>query len=419
MKKRYYKSKYPKRRGRIRRRGQKGGKAVKTILAILGALIGIAVLTLGAMFVLEVFFKIDTPLRPDGPIGKLASHFNAEFVVSPTPYVTPEPTPTPYPMDEFSAEDAERELVFPADFSYSYLGDPYCGGSTIVCSAGKLIDGSVRMNRLVEYNIASGRMIELPYQAENDHLFFPVFNESWLVYFDANYSVGGGNIMAVRTDTGVVSQPGLVKQVYIGQPELKLWGNYLAWTERTGSEREKVFVCDLTTMETAVVGIFDSSVYGTSQPAFGGGKLIFADADSLDPTASLIRCFDIATGEAAEYRPGVYVHDPEYNGKYFAWLSANHSEDTALYIWDGVGAPRVLEEGVVEFGLSDDFIAYGKDGAVHVYIFDSGSTYRVSPERENTHFLGVSSGTVIWMDVTSRERDIIKFSVPPVPASTH
>lgn len=36
------------------------------------------------------------------------------------------------------------------------------------------------------------------------------------------------------------------------------------------------------------------------------------------------------------------------------------------------------------------------------------------PERENTQFLGVSGGYVMWMDVTSRERDIIKYALPPL-----
>ena len=34
--------------------------------------------------------------------------------------------------------------------------------------------------------------------------------------------------------------------------------------------------------------------------------------------------------------------------------------------------------------------------------------------RENTQFLGVSGGYVMWMDVTSRERDIIKYALPPL-----
>ena len=71
-------------------------------------------------------------------------------------------------------------------------------------------------------------------------------------------------------------------------------------------------------------------------------------------------------------------------------------------------------EGVVEFGIAENFVAYGKDEAVWIYVFENGKSYRLTPERENTQFLGVSGGYVMWMDVTSRERDIIKYALPPL-----
>lgn len=414
MNRRYKKTNYPKRRKRIRHRKSSAGPILKLIAAVLGVLIGIAVVGFGTMFVLEVFLNIDTPLKPDGVIGRLAERFNAKLVESPTPYITPEPTPTPYPMNDFDPANEEREIVFPAEFSYSYLGDPYCFNGKIVCSAGKLIDGTVKMFRLVEYDIASGSMRELSVQAKNDHLLFPAFNETWLVYFDAHYTVGGGNICAINTSGGRNQEPVIIKEVYIGQPELKLYGNYITWVERTGSDRDKIFVCDLSSGETTVLQSFNRSDYGTSMPSFGANRVLWAAEDSSDLSSSSIRYIDLSSSSISEYHPGVYVHDPEYNGKYYAWLDAHHAEDTKLYVSDGVNAPFAVETGVTEFGLADDFVAYGKENVVYIYIFETGLTYRMTPEREEAQFLGVSGGAVLWMDVTSRERDIIKFAFPPL-----
>lgn len=410
MKKRHYKSQYAKRRKRYKRSTGKAGPVVKLLFTILGVLAGAAVLALAAMFVLEVFFRIDTPLRPDGVLGKFASYFNTNLVESPTPYLTPEPTPTPYPMNDFDPEDEEHELVFPPEFTYSYLADPYCSNGSVICSAGRLIDGSVKLFRLVEFDIVNGGARELSAEVKNDHIFHPVFNDNWLVYFDAHYNTGGGHIYAADL-TSPNSKPFLIKEVYIGQPKIRLWDNYIAWTERTGSERDKLFVCDLRTQETAVVQIFDKSDYGTSMPYLYGGKLIWAVGEQ-DGDASLIRSIDLGSSVVHEFRPGVFVHDPEYNGRFYAWLDSHHAEGAKLWCSDGEGTPFVVAENVVEFDISEDFIAYGKDESVFIYIFESGLTFRISPERENAQFLGCSDGTVLWMDVTSREKDIIKYAVP-------
>ena len=413
MKNRYGKRRFQKRRRRSRLSSSIWGPILKFVLTVLGIGILLAVLTFGVMFALEVFFKIDTPLDPGGIFGKLADQFNAKMVETPTPYISPVPTATPHPMDLFDGEEAENELVFPADVSYSFLGDPYCYNNKIVCSAGKLFDGKVRMYRLVEYDIATGAVRELSPEPVNEHLLFPVFNDKWLVYFDAHYSVGGGNICALDLQKPNAA-PIVVKEVFIGQPVIRLYNDCIAWTERTGSDREKVFVCDLTTLETTVVQYFNRSDYGTSYPYFAEGRLIWAAEDSANEDFSAIKYIDLDSASIHEYRPGVPVHDPEYNGRYYAWLDSHHTEDAVLYASDGEGKPFVVAEGVVEFGISDRFIAYGKDSAVYIYAFENGKTYRITPEREIAQFLGVSGGTVMWMDVTSRERDIIKYAIPPL-----
>ena len=411
MSRRHYKTRYPKRR-RYKRGSGKGGSYIKFLLATFGILLAIAVVTLGTMFVLEAFFRIDTPLRPDGLLGQFAAKFHAPLVESPTPVITPEPTPTPYPMDEFDGLEQEHELVFPGEFNYAYLGDPYCFGGRIICSAGKLVDGDVRMLRLVEYEIATGSVKDLPIEPINDHLMFPVFNENWLCWFDAHASVGGGHICAMeRGKTG--SEPFIIKEVYIGQPQLSIYENYVTWIERTGSERDKIFICDLSTQETTVVETFNKSAYGLSIPTFGGGKLVWA-AEETGNTYSMIRTIGLDGSPLYEYKPGTYIHDPQFNGKYYAWLNAPHSDGVSLYLSDGMDVPFVLAKNVTGFGLSDKFIAYGVDEAVYIYVFENQKTYRISPERELTQFLGVSDGTIIWMDVTSRERDIIKYAIPPV-----
>lgn len=421
MKNRYRKKRYAtaKRHRRPGLSASKWGPLVKLTGAVVGILAAITLLVFLGMLLLEAVFKIDTPLKPDGIVGKIAGWFNVEqpLIASPTPYITPEPSPTPHPMDLFSGEDEEKEIVFPADVTYPWVGDPYCYNDIIICSAGKLEDGRAVMSSLIRYNITTGVLDRLPIDATNDHLLFPAFNDNWLVYFDGHYENGGGNICALDLTTEG-AEPIIIKEVYTGQPELKLDGDYVSWLERTGSDRDKIFVCCLSTQETTVVQYFNKSSYGTSMPSLVDGIVAWAAEDNVyhedGRTTSVIKYLKITDATISEYHPDVYVHDPEYNGTYFAWLDAHHSENTKLYYSDGVTAPVIIDTGVVEFGLSDTYIAYGKGNAVWVYVFQNGKSYRITPERENAQFLGVSGGCIMWMDVTSRDRDIVKYTKLPI-----
>ncbi|OQB20548.1 MAG: hypothetical protein BWY11_02304 [Firmicutes bacterium ADurb.Bin182] len=338
-----------------------------------------------------------------------------EYRVTPTPSPspTPRPTPTPRPIENTeNIADLQKEVVLTTEKRYKWLGDPYIYNDILIFTAGELIDNEAVMNSLLEYDIGSGTMKKIDPGLDNDHYMFPVFNDKWLVYLDARFDGGGCIKMQDLTSKG--SEPQILKEVYAGQPELKLSGDYLAWTERTGTNMDKLFVCDLRTKETTVLSMFNSSVYGQSQPDFKDGLLVWADADTVDMqqsgTTSTLYSIRLSDSTVKPYKPGTYVHDPEYNGSGFAWLSGHHGPGTELYYSKGFGMPVKVDEGVVEFGMGSDFIAYCKDETMWVYLIGKGRSYRLTPERERAQFLGVSDDKVLWMDVTSRERDIMKFA---------
>ncbi|MBR3299693.1 MAG: hypothetical protein IKI64_10940 [Clostridia bacterium] len=391
-------------------RSGNAGPILKLLGVVFGALAGLALLVFGVMFVLEAFFKVDTPLDASGIIGKFAGKINTPLIETPSPVPTVEPTPTPHPMEGFDPAAAQRELILPGELNYPWLADPSSYGSTVILSAGRLADGKVKLERLVSYDIATGSASELEVKPENDHLLHPVFNDKWLVYFDANYDFGGGAIRCIDR-TASSASPRTIKTVYVGQPELRLENDILTWIERTGSEREKIFVCDLSSGETAVTAYFDNQASGTSMPFIHGNKLVWASPASMSDSA--VKTMDIGTGSVSEFRPGVFVHDPEYNGEYYAWLDSTHGENAKLYLSDGVSGSIEIAEGVVEFGIDEDFIAYSKGLAVYMYVFDTGETYCLTANREAAQLLGVSGGVIFFMDVTSRERDIIKYMVSP------
>lgn len=417
---------YRRRFGSRRRRGALSSSNWGPVIKLLGCVLGIAallsVVIIGTMIVLEAVFKIDTPLKPDGIIARITKVISKEdvLVATPTPYVTPEPTPTPHPMDGYVPKDAEIEVKLPADMRYRYFGDPVFYNDIMLFTAGMIVDGDVQMCALIEYDPADGSLTELPLKPHNEHFIYPVINDEWLVYLDGKLH-GGGDICAYNLKTR--ADPVVIKTVYVGQPELRLDGHYAAWTERTGTSRDKLFVCDLETLETTVVAMFSNSGYGTSVPDMYGGTLIWAAEDSTyyedGRTTSVIKHIDITSSGIGlnDYVTGTYIHDPETNGRYFAWIDAHHSENSKLYVAEITEgselSPILIESGVVDFYLDDDFVAYSVNEVVYVYMLDSEASYRITPEIELAQLLGASDGYVIWMDVTSRERDVLKFAAIP------
>ncbi|MBE5785883.1 MAG: hypothetical protein E7330_08865 [Clostridiales bacterium] len=373
------------------------------VLALLGTVLGIA-----AVICLIVFVALPRLL----PL--IGVDYNAPFMPTPTPSPTPKPTPTPHPMTTFDPLEAQNELVFDNSAEYKWFGDPYFHDGVMVFTAGKLVDSYAVMQDLYFFYPETRAAEKVPITLNNAHFMYPKFNDDWLIYLDANLN-GGGHLMAYNLKEENAG-PVEIKQVYTGQPEPMLDGHYAAWIERTGTRMDKLFIADLNTLETTVINMFSNSVYGQSLPSLREGLLCWADTEGVSETGtdtSVIYSITLASSTMRSYSPNTYVHDPECGGQYAVWLDSHHAPDAGLYYSKSGGKPVKIASGVVEFGLGSDFVAYSRDEAIWLYMFDNERTYRISAEQELAQFLGVSDDRVMWMDVTTRARDIIKFAKIP------
>lgn len=389
--KRRYRSATPRRRRKSLKASNWG-----PILALTGVVL--AVLAFIALLLFVVLPKV-LPL--------LGIDYKAPFSPTPTPVPTIMPTPMPRPIETADSAELQNEVVFPSNQSYRWVGDPYFYDGTLIFTAGKLVDTQVRMSEMFYYDPQSRTMTGAGESLENDDYLFPVFNEKWLVYLDAN-AEGGGLITAISR-TSDDAKGIVVKEVYTGQPRIQLDGDYIAWTERTGTKMDKLYVCDLDTLESTTVQMFSNSVYGQSLPSLQNGMLVWADAAS-DNSLSEICSIKLSQSTISNFKPGTYVHDPEINGRCVAWLDGHHGPETKLYYSIANSTPVQIDTNVVEFGVGSDFIAYGKDEHIYVYLYAKNKICQLTPDGESAQFLGVSDDKVLWMDVTSRERDILKFA---------
>ena len=373
-----------------------------------GPIIKLTAVILGFLALLYVILYIAVPKAAEF----IGIDYRAPFTPEATPAPMPKPTPTPHPMKTYDFAANSQELVFDGSSNYKWFTDPYFHDGRMIISAGKLAsDGkNVAFSDMFFFNPEDRSAEKLPLSPQNFHFMYPKFNGKWLVYLDAKIDEGGA-IMAVDLTASPLKAV-KVKDIYSGQPEPFLSDNYVAFTDRTGTTKDKLFVYDLTTMESTVVAMFTNSVYGQSKPFIADSTLIWADSatSSGSSDTSVLNYIYINSSMVKSVNTGTFVHDPECNRQYTAWLTEVHSRDTQLYGMNGFGGePFLIDSGVVEFGLGSDFVAYSRDEGIYVYMFNGGSIYRLTQDYEQAMFLGVSDDHVMWMDVTSRERDIVKF----------
>lgn len=370
------------------------------VLALLATILGVA-----AVICAIVFIGLPKLLPLVG------IDYSAPFSPTPTPVPTVKPTPTPNPMSSFSPIDNQNEIVI--ESGYKWFGDPISYNGHIYLTAGKIVDNKVAMCDLIEYDSENRSVKRLDIELKNTHFNYPKINDRWLVYFDGNID-DGGDLIACSINDGRY-EPKLIKHVYTGQPEPMLDGDIVAWIERTGTRMDKLFVCDLNTMETSVVQMFSNSSYGQSKPSLYNGVLLWADSagaysEGEDTVASCINSIRLSESTVSTYNVNTYVHNPQRRGAYTAWTDSHYGLSSKLYYSVGSTEPVLIDEGIVEFGLSERFIGYSKNETIWLYMFDEGTTYRITPDRESAQFLGVSDDKIFWMDVTARgERDILKY----------
>ncbi|MPN25136.1 hypothetical protein SDC9_172543 [bioreactor metagenome] len=113
----------------------------------------------------------------------------------------------------------------------------------------------------------------------------------------------------------------------------------------------------------------------------------------------------------------MYVHDPMTNGKQWTWIDSNHGDNAKLYFYDSTAPSSkasVIAENVTNYAIGDSFIAYTKDSQIWLYLFGEKDQYCLTQQSDQLgQLLGVSNSTVFWMDVSSRDKDILKYAEVP------
>ena len=319
---------------------------------------------------------------------------------SPSPEPTPEPTHDPYPdhaLYDADLRSMQAEIVIP---EYQYTADVTVYKNSILCAAGNYTpDGTAAFVRALLYNTDTKKATLLPLPLQYKSIRFPAMNERWIVYLDAAAN-GGGRMMAYERKT---KQAHALKTVHTGLPRPVVWQDTAVWIERTGQSRDKLFAVDLETGESATLAIYDNSPYALSDPFLYGSTLLY-----VAPDGTLTKLDLYSGASAAVPVEASYVHDPQMNADGIAFLDSDHAADGSLWFTDGKTTVEVAK-GAADFAMGDGFIAYARYDKNYVYYYGDGTTFCTTRSDETAMFLAAGGRTLVWMDVTWRDKDIMEW----------
>lgn len=322
------------------------------------------------------------------------------------------PIITPQPEDQGFDDDIKEVLL-----TYNIIASPVKYGDEIAYVSGKDKDGFSSLGKVLIYNTKDKTTSEVAgITKQNDNLLELQMNERWIVYLDSK-EMGGGLICAYdrQKNTGFV-----MKEYRLAMPKVRLSGDKVVFTEQTSAQKDKVFLYDLNTQESVAMALMRGiPSYVTSAPDICESEVVWAgkDPNAHDDKKNAIYSYPL-TGTAGE-QPSIFatetvVHDPMTNGRVRAWSDAlKEPEVTQLYISVDGGAAIKVDEGVVEYDLGENFVAYTKGEVLYAYFWEDNRRVQVSKEGEKAMLAHASEDSVVWFDITdeTRSRDILKYAV--------
>jgi len=334
-------------------------------------------------------------------------------------FVTPSVTANPETARDLSY------LAQDATFTEKQINAPGVYGNEIFFSAGTgSLDANV-LTKLYLYNLETKTEEKIATTAiYMGEYYETLINDKWLVYLETDH--GKKNNIYVRDrSTGVVT---LLKTCTNGKPKLRLFGDTLIWMEQEEEKVDYLYMVDLVSQENLTLFTFeDVATYGVSAPAVYEDWIVWAAPDPAQTQEerdanehSSIYYLNISCDFSAEggiqpriYSPGAYVHEPQFNGKYFLWIDTNKSFDSNLYLAaPGDAEPLVIADKVTAYGIGDDIVVYGKDSVVWLYIISTGETCRLTSENERGILPQVNGRTVIWQNTAADgSKDTLRFKV--------
>lgn len=336
----------------------------------------------------------------------------------------PKPTPTLTrafrdPNEIADISNLEKEAT-PLQKS---INSPYIFGSEMVYSTGEKSNPNPPLKAVAIYDLEKNEtQAELSgLTCKYSNLFEPKMSENYIVLLDVN-SKGGGRILGYDRKAGKMF---VIREYFYGMPKLRLSGDYVAWMQQTHNSSDRLYMCHLPTNETVCLGVFVDTPASFSGVDICESELIWVekagDEEASEDMKCVVKRLALSEGKGSEpttYDPEMFVFDPFTDGKNIVFLDSPRGAKSRLMLSIGGGKPKVLETGVLNYGMGDGFVVYTKDETIYTYFIGSGLKAKLNRKNTRGELATVCGDMVCWYDVTDGGlvRDVIKYAQVAEPA---
>lgn len=348
------------------------------------------------------------------PLMERAASLPVPVACAPAPPQTPEPDntegPTPdaaiHPLYFLDLSHAQKEWVVS---DKPYFGDvSVCrdnkSNDILVAAVGNrtLGDGSPRMGSVLLRNPQTDTEIRCTPPLQYASVRYPLLlADDILVYFDMQNG-GGGRIVAYNMQSEAITE---LKVVHMGFPKLSGAGHYIAWTERTGSSRYKLFLCDVRTGESVTLATAETTRFGAFAPVLTETALYYINALG-EPLV-----LDLQSGITRSLPVSGVVAAMGSNGLQTAILRGGDEEGGELLLIDSKGDVLQITTQCGGFAVCETFLVYTVRQRNLVYFFSDGYTFDITREQDASLLLAAGRKSLVWQNVSWRDRDIIEYMV--------
>ena len=159
------------------------------------------------------------------------------------------------------------------------------------------------------------------------------------------------------------------------------------------------------TREGVAVKVYDGMASVTGSAHVSEGGLVYA-VPYMENEIQKCRIYvqPLDGGAEVAYEPGRYAYSPKMNGNYIAFLSSTSGPPRDIYLMEKGGETKLIESGVLNFDMGQDFLAYTKDQNVYIYVFATGQKYRLNTDISRGRLASVC-GDMVCLLYTSDAAD--------------
>ena len=397
--------KYIKRKRRIKKRHRSYGypKAgisrfrssnALPIIKLCSVIIGVAGIVLLSIFVVVPF--VDGLINP-----------KAQETVEPKEFETPlyeAETKAPSGSDMSSLQQS-------AMIKFDNINDPFMSGKEIVFSTSTVEDGVNKFDKLEIYNTDSGESTEVKgIEVKYDNILSPKITDDYLLWIDSNED-GGGRICAYDRST---KKQFLIKEYAFAVPTINIYGDLIVFMQQAGDNLDRLYMYNLRTRESVAVDTFSDLPSVISAADISKTDMVYAvPYKTGDVIKSKIYTYSLKDGAKESHDFDRYVYEPETDGKDIVFTTTNNGPRCDLYVSKSGGEPELIQKDVQNYEVGDGFVAFTKDEAIYIYMFDKGKTAKISSEKSRGLLASVNKNEVCWYDVTGGylEIDVVKYAV--------